>query len=451
MNMLFKLLLALAFFSAFLYSQQPPQENPLVKQIIPEISADSIKAAVTKLVSFGTRHTLSDTTSPTRGIGAARRWLKSEFERYAKTSEGRMFVEFHETIVEPSRRVPYPVNVVNIVATLRPGDASSPSAKRMILVSGHYDSRASDAMDSTSDAPGANDDGSGTAVVLELARVMSRYQFDATIVCICFAGEEQGLLGATAYAEMAKQRGWNIEAVFNNDIVGNTRGGSGKVESAYVRIFSEAYSQLDTGSVFQQRNSQGLENDGASRTLARYVNETARQYLPTFEAKMIYRRDRFLRGGDQTPFHQRGFAAIRLSEVNEHYAHQHQDVREEGGNRFGDLPDYMDFPYCANVARVNASGIASLALAPAPPSGVGIVTSGLAYDTQLRWSTNTEPDLAGYYVRYRQTTSPAWEHTVFTNDTTITLPVSKDDVIVAVQAVDKDGNASLPVVPKPVR
>jgi len=216
-------------------------------------------------------------------------------------------------------------------------------------------------------------------------------------------------------------------------------------------VFSQAYNSTDTGLVFQQHNSQGLENDGVSRSLARYVFETAKEYTPEFGVKMIYRLDRFLRGGDQTPFYQRGYAAIRFTEANENFDHQHQDVRVDSGKQFGDLPEFMNFPYCANVARVNAAGIASLALAPAPPANVGIVTSGLSYDTKLQWKKNTEPDLSGYYVRYRETTSPVWEHSVFTADTTVTLHVSKDDYLFAVQAVDKEGNVSLPVVPKPVR
>jgi Zn-dependent M28 family amino/carboxypeptidase len=434
--------------AALALGQQQPKRNPFVDKIVKEVSAKSLKAAIEKLASFGTRHTLSDTVSETRGIGAARRWIKSEFERYAKESGGRMSVEFHETIVQPSARVPSPTKIVNVVATLKP-ERPELFANRNIVVSGHYDSRASNALDEKSDAPGGNDDGSGTAVVLELARIMSKHAFDATIVFIAFAGEEQGLLGATAWAQMARQQGWNVEAVFNNDIVGSTIAGDGTRENRYVRVFSEAFTPLDTGSVFRQRISQGLENDGGSRTLARYIKEIGERHNPRFGVQLVYRLDRFLRGGDHRPFHERGFRAVRFSEVKENYDHQHQDIRVENGKEYGDLPKFVDFEYCANVARINAAAIAALAWAPAPPSKVEILTAQLGYDTVLRWSKNTEPDVAGYAVRYRQTSSPLWEKSVFTKDTTFTLRVSKDEYLFGVQAVDREGNASLVTLPRP--
>jgi Zn-dependent M28 family amino/carboxypeptidase len=434
--------------AALALGQQQPKRNPFVDKIVKEVSAKSLKAAIEKLASFGTRHTLSDTVSETRGIGAARRWIKSEFERYAKESGGRMSVEFHETIVQPSARVPSPTKIVNVVATLKP-ERPELFANRNIVVSGHYDSRASNALDEKSDAPGGNDDGSGTAVVLELARIMSKHAFDATIVFIAFAGEEQGLLGATAWAQMARQQGWNVEAVFNNDIVGSTIAGDGIRENRYVRVFSEAFTPLDTGSVFRQRISQGLENDGGSRTLARYIKEIGERHNPRFGVQLVYRLDRFLRGGDHRPFHERGFRAVRFSEVKENYDHQHQDIRVENGKEYGDLPKFVDFEYCANVARINAAAIAALAWAPAPPSKVEILTAQLGYDTVLRWSKNTEPDVAGYAVRYRQTSSPLWEKSVFTKDTTFTLRVSKDEYLFGVQAVDREGNASLVTLPRP--
>ena len=435
--------------AALALGQQQPKRNPFVDKIVKEVSAKSLKAAIEKLASFGTRHTLSDTVSETRGIGAARRWIKSEFERYAKESGGRMAVEFHETVVQPSARVPLPSKIVNVVATLKL-ERQELFANRIIVVSGHYDSRASNALDEKSDAPGANDDGSGTAVVLELARIMSKHAFDATIVFVAFAGEEQGLLGATAWAQMARQQGWNVEAVFNNDIVGSTIAGDGTRENRYVRVFSEAFSPLDTGSVFRQRISQGLENDGGSRTLARYIKEIGERHNPKFGVQLVYRLDRFLRGGDHRPFHERGFRAVRFSEVKENYDHQHQDIRVENGKEYGDLPKFVDFEYCANVARINAATIAALAWAPAPPLKVEILTAQLGYDTVLRWSKNTEPDVAGYAVRYRQTSLPLWEKSVFTKDTTFTLRVSKDEYLFGVQALDKEGNASLVALPKPV-
>jgi Zn-dependent M28 family amino/carboxypeptidase len=429
-------------------AQQPPSKNAVVAKIVSEVSAKNIRSTIEKLVSFGTRHTLSDTVSDTRGIGAARRWIKSEFERYAKSSGGRMTVDFFETVVPPGTRIPSPTSVVNVVATLHP-DPASPSAHRIIVVSGHYDSRATNALDASSDAPGADDDGSGTALVLELARIMSKYEFDATIVFIAFAGEEEGLYGSTAWAEMAKQKGSDVEAVFNNDMIGNTTAGDGTKESGYVRVFSEAFSPLDTGRVLRVRNSLGLENDGGSRTLARYIKEIGERYNPRFKVQLVYRLDRFLRGGDHRPFHERGFRAVRFSEAKENYDHQHQNVRTEGGKEYGDLPKFIDYGYCVNIARINAAAIATLARAPAPPDDVRIVVAQLGYDTVLRWSKNTEPDLAGYLVRYRESDSPTWGKSVFTRDTTITLKVSKDEFLFGVQAVDKEGNASLVVLPMP--
>lgn len=449
MKKLFLLILCCLILPA-VYSQQPPRKNPMVEKILKEISAKNIKTTVEKLVTFGTRHTLSDTVSETAGIGAARRWIKSEFERYAKGSGGRMSVEFHETTIPASARVPHPTNIVNVVATLRPESSDHATPDRILVVGGHYDSRASNPLDSVGIAPGANDDGSGTALTLELARVLSKYKFDATVAFIAFVGEEQGLLGATAWAEMAKKNKWNIEAVFNNDIVGSSIGGDGTKENKYVRLFSESFSPLDTGSVFRQRVSLGLENDGGSRSLARYIKELAESYNPKFGVHLVYRLDRFLRGGDHRPFHERGFRAVRFSVAKENYDWQHQNVRTENGKEFGDLPKFMDFDYCANVVRANAAGLATLAGAPAPPANVGLMTTELGYNTVLRWNKNKESDVSGYYVSYRETSSPVWQKKTFTTDTTMTLKISKDEFLFGIQAVDKEGNASLVTIPRPV-
>lgn len=444
------LLILCCFILPAVYSQQPPRKNPAVEKILKEISANNIKTTVEKLVTFGTRHTLSDTVSKTTGIGAARRWIKSEFERYAKESGGRMSVDFHESTIPPSTRVPYPAKIVNVVATLRPEPSDHATPDRILVVGGHYDSRASNPLDSVGIATGANDDGSGTALTLELARVMSKYKFDATVVFIAFVGEEQGLLGATAWAEMAKQNKWNVEAVFNNDIVGSSIGGDGTKENTYVRLFSEAFSPLDTGSVFRQRISLGLENDGGSRSLARYIKELAESYNPEFGVHLVYRLDRFLRGGDHRPFHERGFRAVRFSVAKENYDWQHQNVRTENGKEFGDLPKFMDFDYCTHIARANAAALATLAGAPAPPANVGIMNTELGYNAVLRWNKNKESDVVGYYVSYRETSSPVWQHKTFTADTTITLDISKDEFLFGVQAVDKEGNVSLVTIPRPV-
>jgi hypothetical protein len=426
---------------------QPSKRCPTVERIISEISADTLRATVERLAAFKTRHTLSDTVSDVRGIGAARRWIRSEFERYAGASHGRMSVESQEPVLPPSRRVPRPVRIVNLFATLRP-DAHQPPG-RMFLISAHYDSRSGDALDSTGDAPGANDDGSGTALVLELARVMSKHRFRASIRFAAFAGEEQGLLGSTAAAKAARVDGWDLQGVLNNDIVGSSRGGDGRIESTAVRIFSEAYSPADTGSIFRRRNTLGLENDGASRALARYVKETGERYVPDVSVTLIYRGDRFLRGGDHLPFHERGFAAVRLTEPAENFDHQHQNVRTEKDHAYGDLPEFVDANYCARVARIDAASLASLALAPPPPDSVEMVTRNLVYDTELRWRRNGEKDLAGYEIRYRETSSPVWQHRLFTKDTTAVVPASKDDFIFGVQSVDLEGNESVVAIPRP--
>jgi Zn-dependent M28 family amino/carboxypeptidase len=440
-------MLAIIFLILSAFAQEPPRKNPAVEKIVKEISADNLKASIDKLVSFGTRNTLSDTVSTTRGIGAARRWIKSEFDRHAKSSGGRLTGAFHEFVAPQSQRVSTPTRIANVVATLRAKDPASEAAKRILVVGGHFDSRASNVMDVNSDAPGANDDGSGTALVLELARVMSKYEFEATVVFIAFVGEEQGLLGAHGWAEMAKQNNWNIEAMFNNDIVGSSIGGDGIKENRYVRLFSEAFSPADTGSVFRQRNALGYENDGGSRTLARYIKEISETYNPDFGVKLIYRLDRFSRGGDHSAFHSRGFRAVRFSVATENYDWQHQNVRTENGKEFGDLAKFMDFDYLANVVRANASAFATLAMAPAPPRTATIVSS-LGYDTVLRWDKSSESDLAGYYVVYRETSSPVWQNRVFTPDTTITLKPTKDEHLFGIQAVDKDGNLSLVTMPR---
>lgn len=430
-----------------LLASQPPKRSAAVDQIVSAISADSLRTTIEKLAGFKTRHSLSDTLSDSHGIGAARRWIKSEFERHATASRGRMAVDFQEAIVPPSRRVLHPLKIVNVVATLH--SAGPQATGRMFLVSGHYDSRAGDVLDSTSDAPGADDDGSGTAVVLELARVMSRIEFESTVVFATFAGEEQGLLGSAELAEFALRNGWQLEGVLNNDIVGGSRGGDARIEGTSVRIFSEAYSPVDTGSIFRQRNLLGLENDGSSRTLARYVQEIGGTYVPNFAVRMVYRRDRFLRGGDQLPFHERGFAAVRFTEAAENFDHQHQNVRTEKDRVYGDLAVFLDYDYCAKVARINAAALTSLALAPARPGGVELLTRNLGYGAELRWRRNLEPDLAGYILSYRETASPVWQYRQFTTDTSATLSASKDDFIFGVQSVDRDGNESLVALPHP--
>ncbi|HZH31521.1 MAG TPA: M28 family metallopeptidase [Pyrinomonadaceae bacterium] len=431
------------------------RRDPDVARILAEIEPRNIERTVRKLVSFGTRNTLSAQDDPARGIGAARDWLKSEFDRIASNSGGRLKVELQSYTQEanppPRGRIPQPTVITNVVATLRGTQDSS--AARMYVVSGHYDSMCTSPTDATCDAPGANDDASGVAAVVEMARVMSRREFDATIVFMAVAGEEQGLLGATYYAEQAKQNNLNIEAMFTNDIVGNTLGGNGVRDRNTVRVFSEGVPSNETPEEANARRGTGGENDSASRQLARFIKETAATYLPAFDVRLIYRRDRYLRGGDHIPFLERGFAAVRLTEPNEEYKHQHQNVRTEGGVRYGDLPEFVDYGYIAQVARVNAAALATLARAPARPKGVGLLTRRLTNDTDLQWTANTEPDLAGYEIVWRETSSPVWTHArAVGNATTYTVKgMSKDNYFFGVRAVDRQGNRSPATVPRPVR
>ena len=429
--------------------------RPEIARLISEIDARNIERTIRKLVSFGTRNTLSAQDDPARGIGAARDWLFAEFQQIATHAQGRMTVEKQSYLQEanppPQGRVPQPTVITNVVATLR--GTQPASANHLYVVSGHYDSMCTSPIDTACDAPGANDDASGVAAVLEMARVMSRYSFDATIVFMAVAGEEQSLLGSTHYAEQAKQKNWNIEAMFTNDIVGNTLGGNGVRDRRTVRVFSEGVPSNETEEGARTRRSVGGENDSASRQLARFIKETGARYMPGFNVMMVYRRDRYLRGGDHIPFLERGYPAVRFTEPNEDYRHQHQNVRVEGGVQYGDLPQFVDFGYIAQVARINAASLASLALAPAAPKNVGILTRRLTNDTDLQWSASTEPDLAGYEVVWRETTSPVWTGArPLGRVTTYTMQgMSKDNYFFGVRAVDRDGNRSPVAYPKPVR
>lgn len=424
--------------------------NPQIEKIVSEISATNIENNIRKLVSFGTRHTLSDQDHPTRGIGAARRWIKAEFDRYSSEAGGRLQVTEDEFIQPPTQRVPQPTKLVNIVATL-PG--SQPESRdRLYVVSGHYDSCVcSQSMtDAVSDAPGASDDASGTAAVMEMARVMSKYEFDATIVFMTVPGEEQGLLGATHWADEAKKKGLNVAAMFTNDIIGNTSGGNGVRDNHRVRVFSEGVPSSETEAEARARQSVGGENDSTSRQLARYIKEVGERYVNNFEVTLVFRRDRYGRGGDHIPFLQRGYAAVRFTEPNEDFTRQHQKVREENGIRYGDVFEMTDPAYIAQVARVNASALASMALAPAPPANVRFKSGRQEYDTYLTWDKNKEPDVAGYQIVWRETYQPFWQRSVFAGDVTeyVMKRLSKDDYFFAVQAVDKDGNASVPSFPR---
>jgi hypothetical protein len=428
--------------------------NPQVQRIAREISPSNIEATIRKLVSFHTRHSLSETESDGRGIGAARRWIKSEFERYSRESGGRLQVEFDEFTQQPTQRIPKATQIVNVVATLA---GRQPESKdRIYVVSGHYDSCVcnKDVLDATSFAPGANDDASGTAAVMEMARVMSKYEFDATLVFMAVAAEEQGLNGSTHWAEMAKQKNLNIAGMITNDIIGSSRAEDGHIDNTHVRLFAEGVSPVREMTPEQRTLLQtGGENDSSARQLARHIKEAGEKYVAGFTVTVIYRKDRFLRGGDHSPFLERGFAAVRMTEPNEDFKHQHQEVRKENGVQYGDLIEFVDFNYVAQVARVNAVALATLALGPAAPRNVEVETVRLENDTALRWEANKEPDIAGYQIVWRETTSPFWQHKEFAGNVTryTVKGVSKDNYLFGVQAVDKDGNTSVAVYPRPFR
>jgi hypothetical protein len=392
---------------------------------------------------------LSEQNDPKRGIGAARDWLYAEFLKAAEASQGRMTVEKQSYEQQKAARIPQPTIITNVVATLK---GSQPEATdRIYVVSGHYDSMCGSPTDGKCDAPGANDDASGTAAVLEMARVMAKYEFDATIVFMAVAGEEQGLLGSTHFAEEAKKKNWNVDAMFTNDIVGNTLGGNGLRDRGNVRVFSEGVPSNETEAEATTRRSVGGENDSASRQLARFIKEIGDSFVPQFKVMLIYRRDRYGRGGDHIPFLERGYPAVRFTEVNEEFRHQHQNVRVENGVQFGDLPEFVDFAYIANVARVNAASLAALAWAPSRPKGVTILAARLSNDTDLRWEANKEPDLAGYEIVWRDTTSPVWTNSkAVGNVTSFTMKgMSKDNYFFGVRSIDKDGNRSQVTYPRP--
>lgn len=440
MNRIFLLALCAAASSA--------QAATSIPEMLSQVSAQRIEANIRKLVSFGTRSSLSDPDDDKRGIGAARRWIKGELER---CSEGTALeVAFDDHYVESGSRIPKPVHIVNVVATL-PGSQPE-SRNRIYVVSGHYDSIPSNPTDGVKDAPGANDDGSGTAVSMELACVMSHYQFDATLVFMTVAGEEQGLYGSTGWAKNAHDRGLNIAGMLDDDIVGNTRDADGRIDASRIRLFAEgvpAEKTLPDGVIAALLT--GGDNDLPTRQLARYVQEAQLRFVPELEVQVIWRRDRYLRGGDHFPFQDAGYPAVRFTEPVENWNHQHQDVRVENGIQYGDLPQFVDFGYVANVAKVNMAALASLALGPSVPTGVEMETKELENDTTLRWKPNPEPDVAGYRIVWRDTTAPTWQHMKDVGNVTRTTlkGISKDNYMFGVQAYDHDGNASVAAYPVP--
>ena len=433
----------------------PDRPDAAIAKLLQQVSPARVQATIEKLVGFGTRITTgpadADTVAKGRGIGAARQWIQSEFQRYSDACGGCLEVKTDVFTEQPASRIPQPTELWNVYAVMKGADPEA--AKHIVLVTGHYDSipSAKDWPNFGADAPGANDDASGTAVSLECARVLSQAKFPGTIIFLAVAGEEQGLNGSRHFARMAKDAGWLIDAALNNDIVGGDK--TPGQDTAVVRVFSEAIPQpdlKDERAVAMIRNL-GAESDSASRQLARYIRASAATYLgDTFQPMLVFRPDRYLRGGDHTSFNQQGYAAVRFTEYSENYNHQHQTLRTENGIEYGDLPKFVDFDYVANVARLNAATLASLASAPPVPNNVRIVTRRLENDTTLAWDAT--PRAAEYEVVWRPTTSPDWVAVEKVgNVTTVTLPRSKDNGVFGVRAVDAAGHRSLAVMPKPDR
>ena len=418
-----------------------PHAQPSLQALSTAPSEAQLHATIAKLVSFGTRHTLSDTQSDKRGIGAARRWVKSQFEDIAKNCGGCI------EVVTPSqmftgKRIPQSTEVMDVVAIKR----GKTDPNRVIVMTGHLDSRVTDVMNSTADAPGANDDASGVAALMEAARLLSKEDNDATLVFAALSGEEQGLYGGKVLADYAVAQGWHVEAELNNDIVGNSHGINGVVDNTTVRIFSEGTKTNETPEQAKYRAYHGGEVDSPSRNLGRYMDQIASTYLPDFRVHMVYRTDRYSRGGDQVPFLEAGYPAVRVTEGHEDYTRQHQDLRTDKGIKYGDTIDGVDFRYLARVTALNTVTMASLSRAPAPPTGIGI-DGALAADTTIKWKK--APGAAGYVVHWRDTTAPQWQYSraVGDVDQATLKDVVIDDWFFGVSAVSADGYASPVVFP----
>jgi Zn-dependent M28 family amino/carboxypeptidase len=418
-------------------------DQSILREIAIAPDPAQLQSTIQTLVAFGTRHTLSDTKSPKRGIGAARRWTQARFEAISKDCGGCI------TVVTPAqsftgRRVPTPAEVMDVVGIQK----GTTDPERVIILTGHIDSRVTDVMNSTSDAPGADDDGSGVAAVLEAARVLSRYKFAATIVYGVLSGEEQGLYGGKVLADYAKAQGWHVEADLNNDIVGGTKGMNGVVNNTRVRLFSEGTRQTETADEAKERRFAGGENDSASRNVARYAKSLAEMYIPNWTVSVVYRLDRFGRGGDHSAFNDLGYPAVRFTENSEDYKHQHQDLRTEGGVEYGDTIAHVDFPYLAKVTASNAITAASMASAPPPPAAVKI-EGAVTADTKLSWSAAPGAAAFGYRVHWRDTDEPKWTHERDAGKAeSITLSnVAIDDFAFGVASVSADGFESPVVFP----
>ncbi|KAL0948541.1 hypothetical protein HGRIS_011101 [Hohenbuehelia grisea] len=423
----------------------PQTPDTELQQILSQISAERIKATIQKLVSFGTRHTLSNQTDPVRGIGAARDWIAGELRTYAKASQGRMVVTVPSYVQGPATRIPSDTVISDVVATLK----GSSEPNRVYVISGHYDSRVTDIMNFTDDAPGANDDASGVAVSMELARVMASHRPAATIVFAAVAGEEQNLFGSDFLAKTLKASGVDVQGMLNNDIVGSSTADDGTRDPFVIRLFAQGIPTTETASQISSRVSIGGENDSPARQLGRFVQEVSTNTFTNMSVQVVYRPDRFLRGGDHLSFLAQGFPAVRFTEPHENFNHQHQDVRVQNGVQFGDLIDFVDFDFVARVARVNAAALWSLAQAPGTPKNVTINTSALTNNSTLSWPLDSHAT-GGYEVVYRNTHDPFWTNVVPVGRTnTVNLKLSKDNVDFGVRAVGSNGFRSPATFPFP--
>lgn len=442
-----KIIFTLSLIPITFQAQQIIRQDPEIVKYVSQVNTDSLKAHINALVSFGTRHTMSSATDPKRGIGAAKKWVMKKFRDYSKNAEGRMEIFMQSQLIQPDgKRIDRPTDLGNVIAIIH---GTNPDDKRLFMMSGHLDSRVTDVMNIKDNAPGANDDGSGVAALIESARILSTSKFPASIVLVAFSGEEQGLLGSKMLAEKAKNEGWQLEALLNNDMISNNLSSETNLINGYqLRVFSEGLPQYELDKKASEIRKFGLENDGDSRQLARYIKEVGERYTDNFQVKLIYRNDRFLRGGDHTPFVEKGFPAVRLTEFNENFNHQHQDIRKENGVQYGDLPQFMDFDYFKKNVGINIAVLANLAKSPLKPENVKIEADKLTNFTTLSWEKPRSVEVAGYYVLMRETDASIWQKKTFTKENSISLPYSKDNYFFAVQAVTISGNESLIVVPK---
>ncbi len=425
------------------------QTDQKIYDIIDAVSAERIENDIKTLANFGTRHTLSDTVSQTRGIGAARRWIKSEFDKISKDCNNCLEVFYQKDLVKKgaNQRIVKDVWVVNVVAIQR----GTKYPNRFIMMSGDIDSRISDPTDYTNDSPGANDNASGMAGAIEAARVLSKYKFENSIIYVGLSGEEQGLFGGKGLAQHAKDKSWNIIGIMNNDMIGNIKGVDGVIDNRTFRIFSEPIPPTETEKQRRSRRFYGGEVDGISRQLARYVYKTVKTYMPEMNPMLVYRLDRFGRGGHHRPFNDAGFAGIRIMEAHENYTQQHQDIREENGIKYGDVVEHVNFDYAAKLTAVNAINLASIA--SAPPAVTELEIGGIVEPSaKFRWKKISDPSIKGYKIYWRDTTSPTWDHSRFVGnvDNFILNGIVIDNYLFGIATVGKNGHESPIVFPSKI-